>query len=786
MSQLASAISELSATDEKNETLLEEMLTNPEQLRSIHQRFCEDDADSSENRAAVQELMDFVPPYDEDDMESKGMGDRFNVNFGLATALKNEAVGPFLDIYTSPSRIARIALEEDVDSDMKPQWADIMSDEFTKMIRSWDVMMSNMLQLIDITVTHGVAIPWFEDKSTLHSQISSLEDCKFDADAVAVPSLISMMTIERTMSLSQIYAKIEGHEDEEDYNGWNGPVVKRLMAQAKPKDNSFNNWNYEEAARMVKACRAASPHNLPVVELVWGAVRELDGSISVYATTKHGAVQDGAPVKQSSEDWVYRKKSAYDDANQMFGIFPFSVGNKNRIYTIRGFGYALFLPGQADNILRSKMMDSARHRSSEIYQPEASIESIEDLQFIDLGHAMIAPKGLRGIQQFNTQRLNDGIGFALESNMNIMNKHSSGLSSSSIVQNPNARRNEMQVSAELEYTNKMQGFAISLFYGPYDKYIRELVRRSFNESQNDLALQKMVRKMKDACEARGVPRDVLNKIDLESTQAVRLSGAGSKSSRLMAFQQMSQLYSSMDPTGQEHFNFDFASEIKGSEAAERYFGVPGVRRGHVDIALAQLENNDLAEGVVIEPVPGENTMVHLPIHIEDLLAGLQQVNEGQLDLADWTMRTIPLFQHCVATLEMASVHPSRMQELNSYRQQIQQAGEVIDNGLRHINKLRDEQGDMSQGMDQNADQPGAPQDPEAQKAAEEASASQKDNDLKMSRMVAEAQAKIQAMQQTSQAKVNIMKSESMAKILMMDAETAAEIKRKEILAKAME
>jgi hypothetical protein len=408
------------------------------------------------------------------------------------------------------------------------------------------------------------------------------------------------------------------------------------------------------------------------------------------------------------------------------------------------------------------------------------------LQFIDLGHAMIAPKGLRGVQQFNTQRLNDGIGFALESNMNIMNKHSSGLSSSSIVQNPNARRNEMQVSAELEYTNKMQGFAISLFYGPYDKYIRELVRRAFNESQDDLALAKMVKKMKESCVARGVPQDVLSKIDLESTQAVRLSGAGSKSSRLMAFQQMSQLYTSMDPTGMEHFNFDFASEIKGSEAAERYFGVPGVRRGHVDISLAQLENNDLAEGVVIEPVPGENTMVHLQIHIDDLLAGLQQVNEGAVDLADWTMRTIPLFQHCVATLEMASVHPSRQEELNSFKQQIQQAGEVIENGLRHINKLRDQQGDMSQGMDPNADQSGAraPGTPEEQKAAQEQSAAQKDNDLKMSRIVAEAQAKIQVMQQMSKAKIDEMQRQGMAKILMMDAQTAAEIKRKEILAKA--
>tara|TARA_R110002167_G_scaffold149822_1_gene343284 strand:+ start:2048 stop:4405 length:2358 start_codon:yes stop_codon:yes gene_type:complete len=780
--QFESSQAELSAIDE-NDNLLKEMLTSPDELRNLHQRFAEDDADSSSNRAAVQELMDFRPPYDEEDMEEKGMSDRFNVNFGLAAALKNEAVGPFLDIYASPTRITRIALEEDVDLDQRHQWADIMSDEFTKMIRSWDVMMSNMLQLIDITVTHGVAIPWFEDKSTLDSQIGSLEDCKFDADAVAVPSKISAMTITRTMSLSQIYAKIEDHEDDVDYNGWNGPEVKRLMKQSKPKTNEFDNWNYEEAARMVKACRAGNPHALPMVELIWGVIRELDGTISVYATHRDGPLDtEGKKIKDKDETWVYRKKSAYDDANQMFTIFPFSVGNKNRIYTIRGFGYALFLPGQADNILRSKMMDSARHRSSEIYQPESSIETIEDIQFIDIGHAMIAPKGLKGVQQFNTQRLNDGIGFALESNANVMNRHSSGLAGNSLAQNPGARRNELQVTAELEQANKMQGFAIALFYGPYDKYMRELVRRAFNETQSDMGIAKMVNRMKASCIARGVPQDVLSKIDLEATQATRLSGAGSKGSRLVSFQQMGQLYPSMDPMGQEHFNFDFASEIRGSDSAERYFGMPGVRRGHIDMSLAQLENNDLAEGSIIEPVDGENKMVHLRDHVEELVAGLEEVNQGNVDLAEWTMRNIPLYRHCVDTLEQTSVHESMIPELNSIRQQIQQAGEVIDNGLRHINKLRDDQGDMSQGAQEGADQEGAQAQQEG--ATQEETSSEKDSDIKNAKMFAEAQAKIEVMRMMSKAKTDNMQAESMAKIISMDAQTAADIRRKEILARA--
>ena len=200
------------------------------------------------------------------------------------------------------------------------------------------------------------------------------------------------------------------------------------------------------------------------------------------------------------------------------------------------------------------------------------------------------------------------------------------------------------------------------------------------------------------------------------------------------------------------------------------------------MSLAQLENNDLAEGSIIEPVDGENKMVHLRDHVEELVAGLEEVNQGNVDLAEWTMRNIPLYRHCVDTLEQTSVHESMIPELNSIRQQIQQAGEVIDNGLRHINKLRDDQGDMSQGAQEGADQEGAQAQQEG--ATQEETSSEKDSDIKNAKMFAEAQAKIEVMRMMSKAKTDNMQAESMAKIISMDAQTAADIKRKEILARA--
>jgi len=786
----------LGAPLEVDSITTEERLTSPDALLAMHAGFVRDDADLSANRAAVQELMDFVAPYDDADLVARGQGDRFNINYGIATSLRNEAIGPFLDLYTAPTNLVKLGLASDVDPDMASTYADIMADEWTKMYRSWDVATSNMLQLVTIFITQGVAIPWFEDTRTLISQVASLEDCKFAPNAEAVPSKIEAMTIERVMTIPELFAKIEGFETNPDHNGWNGPEAKRLIESAKPSTTTLEPWNYEKLARLIKSCRVGNAHGLPSIELVWGVIRELDGTLSIYATSKSLNQPEGdnpEPV------WLYRKRSAYKDANQMFQIFPFSVGSKNLIYTIRGLGYALFEPGQADNILRCKMMDAARHRASEIYQPESSVDSVEDLQFIDVGHAMIAPKGLRSLQQTNMMRMDQNIGFALESNRQVLDKHSSGLGSSPISDNPSARRTEMQVSAEVEHSSKMQGFALSLFMGPYDKYMRELVRRSFTETQDDLVIAEMVRVMKEACVARGVPLEILSKIDLKATQATRLMGAGSKGSRLIGFQQMGELYASMDPQGQEFFNFDYAAEIKGTEAATRYFGVPGQRRGHVDIALARLENFDLLAGKMLDPVDGENKMIHIQEHILELTSGIEAVNQGQLDLTDWTMRNIVLYKHCGETLEQTTVHESRIHELNSFRQQLQQAGELIDNGLRHINKLREEEVQKAQaaqqagGQDPNqlAPQPSDPQQASGQMQPGQPGQpgqggplqdpGQADHDLHMAKIFGEAQAKISALQEMSRAKQAILHQESTAKIAVMDAQTAAEIRRKDIL-----
>lgn len=772
LDECVSSLEEASEADFDN---LAERITSPEALRQIHQQFCNDDMDSSANRAKVQDLIDFVPPLDPAELEKRGQSDRFNVNWGLVSSMVNEAVGAYLDIWSSPEEVVNIVLHKDVDVDMKRYWEGVLSSEFTRMMRAWNGSMPRMLMLSGKFVTHGVGITWFDDPRTIFFNVSGLDDFKFDAMAQASVDDIEVCTVSRELSPVEIFSKIEDNMDEEWVEGWNVEQVKRAILNARRRDTyGEDEWDFERLSRSIKANRFNAANRLKSVPVIWGVVKELDGRISLYATTKDlGKNSDEYIDEEQPKAWLYRKRYAFDSFEEFMQIFQFSTGNGNEIYTIRGLAYFLYEAGQADNMLRNTLLSAARSNSIPVYTVESGIEAADDLQFVDVGHALIAPASLKSLPTTHAIPLDKSVGFALDSNQRILDRHSGGLANSSLVSNPSARRTEMQVAAELEHMGKMLSFAISLYYPAYDLLMRELVRRAFTATQENEQAKRLVKDMKKRCLDMGVPEEIFSKIDYAATSAKRVTGAGSRNSRVTMFTQLTQFYPEMDAIGQQFFAHDMAREIAGAEASERYFGIPQQRRDHIDQSLIQLENARLIEGDFLDPIDGENKMLHLQGHLAEMEEGLQGVDQGQVDLGEFTLRNIALFKHITDTLHLTSVHETRIGELNALRQRTQQIGEIMDNGMRHLNKLQREGKAMPQEGDDGAQE----------QVAREEERKDIEHNAKMQRIFYEGMAKLEVFKEASQSKLDAQRAQNMAKVAAIDAQTAAKLRQASLLSR---
>ena len=753
------ALADLKGLDDKLEAP-DERLGSPAAARAIYDTLALADGDSSFNRGLVQGQMNFLPPHDEKELENKGQSDRFNITTGEGPAIKNEAVAAYMDIYTTPRMLVDIPLDPSIDKNYATTWGQVMAEEFTTMDRSDDSSLPTHLLLADTYVTHGVAVGYFDDPETMQFSVAGLDHFKFPRKTGIVSSKAELVTALGEYSASQLYRKIGN-------KGWDTEAIKKaIRSTAGRKRQDWDNW--ELIQREIKSNELFVDSICEPIEVIFTWVQEFDGGLSYYISARSGL--DAKGHKDEQETFLFKSRNHYKSADQCFQIFPFSVGDGGRLYTVRGLGYLIYQLCNAMDIMHCKLLDNARVGSSLLVQP-ATTEDAQDMQLIDFGGGIALPPTMRIPEQRVAQNLNNSLIPAINESRQILNRATGGLASGQMMLQPEQdRRTKLEVSSQLDYMNKLNSFAINLFYGPYDKIMREKVRRAFTVPQKDREAAKRVEEMKQRCLDRGVPPEAFTSIDLKAVRASRIIGTGSRASRIMLMDQMQQMYSTWDAVGRSNFEFDYLVELVGPEKAERYAGQPNLKRETYDDSIATLENFQLLEGDYMEPKEGQDQMVHLPKHIDELEVGLKEVDEGQIDLMQWTMEHEPLYRHCVATLEITVVHETVQPELNMYHQRVQQIGELVVNGMKMINKAQKEG-----KLDPQPGQEG--QDPEQAKVEQEMRASDLKHKQEMQQNWQKHMAKLDEIKAVGQQKMVIEAQKAMGKVAERDVEVQERMNR---------
>ena len=741
-----------------------ERLGSPAAARAMYERDREADMDSSFNRSLVDGLDDFTPPHDDKELENKGQSDRFNITTGEGAAILNESASAYMDIYTTPKVLAEIPLLPGVDKQQAETWSQILAEEYTVMDRSDDASLPLHLLLSKTYVKHGVAIAYFDDNETMRYSVAGLDHFKFPRKTGIITSKVERCAALGSYGVTELYGKRNG-------KGWNPKAIERAIMQ-KAADSGKEDWNdWEEMQRRIKANEVLVDTACDDIDVVHCWVKEFAGKVSYYIVSRHGLTDS----KQQPEEFLFKSPNHYDCMDQFLQIFAFSAGNGGRLYTVRGVGYIAYQLCNAGDVLHCKLLDNARVGSSLILQP-ASIDDQQDMMIMDTGAAIMIPPTMQIPERQIGINLNNSLIPAMNENRNILNRATGGLAAGNMMLNDeNSRQTKLEVSSKLDFINKLNSFAVTLFYGPYDRVTREKVRRAFSVRQKDPDVAKRVEEMKAACVARGVPPEIFKQIDFKRVKATRIIGTGSRASRVMLLEQIGQGYSTWDLAGRKNYEYDRLMVLGDVACADRYAGKPNEVRKTYDHDIALLENFQLLEGDYMEPRDGQLHMAHLPIHLDELGAGLQGVDEGQIDLVQWTTENQMLYRHVVATLEITVVHESVQPELNGYHQQAQQIGELVNNGLKMINKMvRDGEFDQPQP----GEQPEVSEEEKlAQKTKQEMQASDMKHRQRMQQEIALGLLRLQQIKESGQWKRVAEAQKAMSGLVAKDAEAQSKLQR---------
>lgn len=733
----------------KDGKLLRTRVKNAAEARNIYRMLRKADETAARDRARIQSMIDGEAPYDQATLNNQGLGEIANVNWGQAEQILNFATSPYIDLQeavdvmiTTPTRFG--------DPQMRQEWEAVIAEEFTRMLRTWPEFFPRYLYLIQQFLAHGVAVAYFDDDIDWRPQISPLGDFLIPRQTRASDEEIEVACFVRSYPPHELFNKIEDEKLAEEL-GWNVAETKRAIINARQieADNEVTS-RWETIQREFKnndlgVTGGAKATEIKAVNML---VKELDGTVSHYLFTAEE--EDG---DNKGKEFMFQRRNRYEDSTQAFVSFCYGVGSNGYFHSIRGLGSKIFSIVQALNRLRCRLYDGIMMSSMQMIEPENE-DALEDLSVLHIGPYLIKPPNVRIV---STEQPN--LGQSVIPGMNDLNtllQQQAGQYATEAMFNATRERSAYEVRAQLESLSNINIASLVLFYSPWERLLREVLRRAVRTDYypEDPGGQYII-DFKTRCIERGVPAEAIALVDVKKTRVVRAIGNGSSAARSAVMQQIYTLSAGFDPEGKRQSLRDLLRTIGGAEVADRYVPPQENQRPPMETKTAMLENNQMVQGEQIPVLPTEIHFTHLQVHLSKLQEFVQAAEQGQIDLAQASPVLVNIYQHAMTHLEFMQGDPSAPM----FKQALQQMGEIVMNSVKAMQKVQREQMEAGQQEQAMGQQP------------------QAEEQVNLETKLVEARVKLQMAEEAHAQQMRHKEELARQQIALADATTAAKIAR---------
>lgn len=670
---------ELGALDEKGKAV-ETRLKNVKCAISIFQTLAKADEKSSVNRARIDAMFDGSAPYNQTNLVASGQPLKTNLNFGEAQRLLDISLSSYVDLYSSLERLVEVQGTLGEQSEITPS-EEIVADELTHLMRSWPEFHSAYLRLCTTFIKHGVGIAYFDTPDDWKFRVGGFSDILIPRQTPSSESCIDIAVGRREYLLHELYAFVKNPEAAAKV-GWDVDEVKRIISKnvsTKGRDGSSGGVdNYEVLQQEMKNNDLYQGIQNPTVSVLHFWVKEMDGSVSHYMAAEN-----------QPKDFMYKKVSRYESAEQAYVMFSYGVGSNGTYHSIRGLGQRIFAHIQTSNRLRCQQIDGAMLASAVMIQPEDQ-RSLDELQFTYYGAYAVMSPNVRIVEKA-IPNLGTAVQPALQDLTQQLQLNTDTISTYGPNQS-SPYRNQMQVATDVDVTSRLSGASLNLFYASWNRLLREVVRRVVTTKKRG----KEIKDFYTRCAKRGVAPEFIKTLDVSRTKAVRSIGSGSRADRMLALRELQGVSGQFDDVGRRNLTRDIVSTRVGHDLADRYAPANEEKRPTVDVKIAFFENQQLQEGGSIPVIANELHGTHLEVHVPVLSQIIEAINTGDAD----PMQVLPMlqsfYQHISDTAQLAAGDPALEPLVKDTKQVLQYAEEAINNTMKAVQKMerdqREEQG----------------------------------------------------------------------------------------------
>lgn len=566
------------------------------------------DQEASFNRALIQAGYDGQPPLNPGELILMGQADITNVNWGKMKELLDEAEAPYPALIQNTETLCTLPIKQSFgDDNLRANWQPIIEEEFTIMVNAWEEFYDYYMQLVHQIVAHGVGIVYWEDEFDWRFRVQSLEYFKFPRDirpyANATEIVACKVRILPHVLYRQINPDLITPEDAREA-GWHIDNVKDSLKQAAPTQDTFTDWERWERYWKNNDYLMTYSMTQPTINAIYLLSKELNGTVSAYL------------VNYDNPDigFLYKKEGKFSSMDKQMVIFSNGVGSNGYLHSIRGQGQEIFDKCLADNRLTNRLVDLCLFNATPMF--EASNEDSLDTMALQ-------PMGMYNIKskdwEIPEREMPDYSGNlfpliqSIQDRLVTTSARYSRATSTTQGKQPNTKYAEEMRQAQLAGLSEAK---LNQFIRPLTSVFQNMVERVIRPDYLTVdpgghQVWEFIRR----CFERGVPIEAIRAIDVKRVKFSPPLGSGSPEQRAMVLESLQSVFGYYDQTGQAMFVRDFTMARGGVALADRYTPRDLTPRVPVDASIAELENNQLRQGMEIVPNKDQNHVVHATIHL---------------------------------------------------------------------------------------------------------------------------------------------------------------------------
>lgn len=659
----------------------------------LYSRLRRADLTSAGNRIAIQSMFDGAPPFDDEFLKRTGQAPRCNLNWGEGEELLEKAISAYVDIESSVEDLISVQTKYRFENPSEKTRAEqIIASEWSKMVRRNPAYYHRFLYTCHNFLAHGVGITYFGDERNWMWESAAWGDFVIPRRTLATQDALEVAYAVKPYQPHELFRHIE-NEEMATAAGWNVPATRKAIANPSAGQvYSPHDWEKLQVDLKDNDLFYGSAHSEIKLLHMW--VVEFNGKVSHYIfPDNHGAHTDA-----EERDFLYKKEDRYDSLEQAFTFFTYGIGTNGHFHSIRGLGHKIFPMVQFNNQLLSQMADGARLSASVMIQPESE-EAMDGLQLVHYGPYSLVSPGFKFIERA-APNLTTAVDPALNRLGMMIQRRAGAYTQDVFGDNGGGGRTKFEMAAQLDHLAKLSITSLNLFYQPWERLLRESFRRSIRKNYvpiepGGVEVAEFVRR----CFEQGVPKEAIYQCDVATVKAVRAVGAGSAAARQLVFNELTEMSPQFDDQGRRQVLRERVASRVGWQQVDKFVSPDNAPRPTSDDRFAILESAMMSKGTPLPVLPNDNHAVHARIQIGDLTNDVQAIQNGQAQIEDLVPNMVIKHEHVSQHVEAMASDQVLAEEAAAYRQMLQQVGEEIYNGVKHLQKVQRAAQDQGQPVD---------------------------------------------------------------------------------------